>query len=235
MPRSKYFILFIVVFIFLAAFYSKVNSNVFEGDFNESFVKKLASAKPYSSVIIRSNGGYSKFGFMVNEAIYNKKIDVIIDDYCFSACAEYVLLASKDITFVNEPIIGFHGNALLHHAVLERYRTVPASECYNSEAPKLLKLYSRIKANSNFWKEQEKRLIVPKITEFKNGCPYYRYEFAHKYWYPTSDQLENLMGIKFSGSLCADNPACIKARLIRKGRKGTSFVVGDEVYISKGP
>ena len=54
-------------------------------------------------------------------------------------------------------------------------------------------------------------------------------------WLPTSSQLKHLLGLKFKGTVCADNPKCYEKKLYLLYGPGAKFIIGDEFYETKRP
>lgn len=71
---------------------------------------KKAKSKP-TKLVINSEGGAIELGMEVGEWVYDNKLDVQVDGYCVSSCANYIFPAGKNKYLANRAIIGFHGGA----------------------------------------------------------------------------------------------------------------------------
>ena len=71
-----------------------------------------ASDAVIKTVQIRSYGGEASLSIEMAEWIYSKGLDVVVEDYCFSACANYVFTAGRNKVIKDESIIGWHGSNL---------------------------------------------------------------------------------------------------------------------------
>ena len=185
-------------------------------------------------VTISSTGGSTEPAQEAANYIFINKLNVRIERICASACAEYLLPAAAKIEFVDNPIIAFHGNPIMGAFLEEKYEPEAFFRCYDDTAKQMRELYINAGKNTNFWKEQLRRLKLgePKF-ERSERCVRFQYVFEHKFWYPTSDQLQNLLGLRFSGRVCADDFACVRKKIAPRWRKDQSFVVGDNVHFGK--
>jgi len=59
--------------------------------------------------VIRSPGGYSTVAVEMSDILLAKNATVIIHDYCLSACANYVLVATNRTYVVKDSIVAWHG------------------------------------------------------------------------------------------------------------------------------
>ena len=71
-----------------------------------------ASDAVIKTVQIRSYGGEASLSIEMAEWIYSQGIDVVVEDYCFSACANYIFTAGRNKVIKDGSIIGWHGSSL---------------------------------------------------------------------------------------------------------------------------
>ena len=64
------------------------------------------------TVQIRSNGGDVSFGLKMGEWIFEQGLDVVVDGYCFSACANYIFTAGRNKEIRDGSVVGWHGSNL---------------------------------------------------------------------------------------------------------------------------
>lgn len=69
-----------------------------------------ATTKP-TALYISSGGGQVMDGMSLGEFVQKQHLDVIVDRFCFSSCANYVLISGQQIFVGEKAIIGWHGNA----------------------------------------------------------------------------------------------------------------------------
>jgi hypothetical protein len=86
-----------------------------DGDITrDSYENYLAVAKPgYSKVILRSAGGTPKPALLIAQDMLSHHPQVIVDDYCLSACANYLLFASPAPTVTCGALLIWHGSPSL--------------------------------------------------------------------------------------------------------------------------
>lgn len=62
-------------------------------------------------VILNSPRGETNAGIRIGMALLEAKVDVIVDQYCLSSCANYLFTAGQNKEIRNG-IVGFHGNTI---------------------------------------------------------------------------------------------------------------------------
>jgi ATP-dependent protease ClpP protease subunit len=61
---------------------------------------------------ITSPGGDEIAGLAMGNWVWDKQLDVVVKNYCLSACANYVFVAGQKKILKRDSIIGWHGNSL---------------------------------------------------------------------------------------------------------------------------
>lgn len=224
------------------------NFPIIAGYINREFLKELKALPPETStIIIYSTGGLGDIALDAAELIRSRGWTVIIFGSCNSACAEYVLPAAKKVVFFDDPLVGFHGNmSSMRYFVLKDELKNPCAP--TSDENKMIQkldaqiargeaLYSETGHNMEFWKEQIERLGSAKLVTTSmgdEGCVYIQ-QFPFEIWYPTSEQLTSLFGLKFEGTLCADDVICYNRKIPLFKGVGEKYVVGNTEYLSQLP
>jgi hypothetical protein len=191
--------------------------------------------KPGHTVYVMSVGGENAAGLRMAQSILENENEVKVMIICFSACAEYLLPAAHEVEFVSHPLIGFHWNSIMDLALLEQYGG-DLSLCDTTNAEELQKILQSKFMDRGFWKETLEHLELQyyDVQPKESACPWSRRSFKNHVWLPTSVQLRDLWGLRFTGSVCADNfKDCTKVIDFRY-KEGARVVIGDDVYISKG-
>lgn len=209
------------------------NKNVLSGIINDDFYNRLIRYPKHSNITISSKGGWPNAAIKSARYIDKNEISITIVNECMSACAEYLLVSTNTLKFENYPIIGFHGNPKMEEEITKKLFGKEARFCNFRSSREFSELYRLKESNIDFWKEQEKRLLLTPRYQYLQNCPDLKMSFQHKFWMPTSSQLRELLGISFTGTLCSDRMSCIVKRLDKKWSKNTTFVVGDEIRKSK--
>jgi hypothetical protein len=82
----------------------------FDGEFFKemdlSWVEKLAEGGIF---VIRSRGGFIESALRLAEMLYRKNAVVVLRDYCLSACANYLLPATRRTYVMPQTLVGWHG------------------------------------------------------------------------------------------------------------------------------
>lgn len=63
-----------------------------------------------TAIRINSGGGITEQGMQIGEWVFDHKIDVIVDEICFSSCANYIFTAGKNKIIEKNAIVGWHGS-----------------------------------------------------------------------------------------------------------------------------
>lgn len=79
---------------------------------NRTFFQALKNIR-VRKLVIRSDGGSVEAGINLGYWVYKHKIDVEVDGYCLSSCANYVFTAGKRKIIRRGAIVAWHGN--YHH------------------------------------------------------------------------------------------------------------------------
>lgn len=240
MFEHRQLLFFFASFIIILLFVSFANSNsVNLGTVrvDDDLVDKFEEFDGKINFIVKLNsgGGLPQDALKISDIMLRNKTGVIINRACLSACAETILPSATIVEFQNTPIIGFHWNSTMNFDMLRRYGG-DLRLCDLTTVERQKSLLSTKGMNVDFWKETEKRLVLEHYEIVPRGyaCPWKRREFKNHMWLPTSEQLRNLWGLEFKGSVCADDFQRCTWKIDRRWKKGTRIVVGDEVYISRG-
>ena len=63
-----------------------------------------------TTIRINSPGGFTDEGILIGEWIFDHELDVIVDELCFSSCANYIFTAGKNKIIEKDAIVGWHGS-----------------------------------------------------------------------------------------------------------------------------
>lgn len=86
----------------------------------QDFSNAIESIHQDQAIILQitSEGGDALAGIKMGEIINQRKIFVLVNEYCISACAQYVFLASPHKEVANHSLVLFHGSMNLLFNVL---------------------------------------------------------------------------------------------------------------------
>ncbi len=182
-----------------------------------------------------SGGGFPKDAAKIAKLFMGKDLTIVVDRECSSACANYLLPAAKSVIFKNEPIVGFHWSSQMNRDQMIRHGG-DVSNCVYPGLKELEDMYRLKGLNLEFWKEVESRLVLEsyQVVPKSNLCPWKKRKFENRMWLPTSNQLRSLLGLEFTGFVCADDFQACAQRANKRWPRGTRIVIGDEIYISNG-
>lgn len=208
----------------------------YNGTIDESFVKLTQSlADRNKDILVTSGGGTVEDSLRAARILRDKSYNLIVIDNCTGACASYLLPGANQITFREDPLVGFMHDSFMNYAQFVEYGG-NTEQCDWTNLSQQRELYKARGLNTQFWQQTEKRLVLKKylLAEASNGCPKKYREFENFLWLPTSKQLRDGWGLEFKGRVCADNVERCKRKVDRKWKKGNRVVIGDTLYISKG-
>ncbi len=88
---------------------------IFEGDiefstYRDFLVAVRGKEDQITTIRMNSPGGITDQGIMIGEWIFEHGIDVIVDEACFSSCANYIFTAGKNKIIGKDAIVGWHGS-----------------------------------------------------------------------------------------------------------------------------
>lgn len=83
----------------------------FTGDINveNSQILRKHLRDGVTTLIVNSVGGDAKAGLAIAQEMLKRKTNLIVDQYCFSTCANYLFLAATEKSLSPNAILGFHG------------------------------------------------------------------------------------------------------------------------------
>ncbi len=88
---------------------------VFDGDIEDSTYRDFLVAVrgkegQITAIRINSPGGITDQGMLIGEWIFDHELDVIVEELCFSSCANYIFTAGKNKIIGKDAIVGWHGS-----------------------------------------------------------------------------------------------------------------------------
>ena len=69
------------------------------------------SGDDVTAIRINSRGGDVRSAIKIGHWIYDQGMDVVVDTYCFSSCANYIFTAGRNKIIWEGAIVGWHGSA----------------------------------------------------------------------------------------------------------------------------
>ena len=84
----------------------------------------LDDLKPNGMFVIRSPGGYAEPAMRLANILREKNARVVIYDYCFSACANWLLIATNETFVAKNAIIAWHGGPARPNTAFQFYDSI---------------------------------------------------------------------------------------------------------------
>lgn len=87
------------------------NTIRFSGDIDNNSLSQYQtiSKDGYSKLELQSFGGSNLIALKIAEDIIQRNVEIVVDGYCMSACANYLALAGKKLTVPCDSLLGWHG------------------------------------------------------------------------------------------------------------------------------
>lgn len=208
-----------------------VSQNVMiNGRVDASLASTVEQAPMGSRLEVNSLGGDASAGAVIARDIFDRKLDLIVNASCVSACAEFMIPAARTVTFGPRAIVGFHLNDFAFQALALEHN-IPGRVCSAERLPLLNEMYLAKGLNPSFSEESVRRLrlVDYQPVRIRTGCMSQETATEFLAWFPTSDQLRSLWNLTFTGSVCADSAECISSDIKRLVGPGKRIVVGDTV------
>ena len=99
----------------LATFSIEGSTVVIAGAFDIGFYERFLSVvqdreDEITTLRINSGGGVTDEGIKLGAWMAERNIDVVVDQLCFSSCANYIFTAGKNKIIMADSIVGWHGS-----------------------------------------------------------------------------------------------------------------------------
>lgn len=182
-----------------------------DGKLSQSHVDGvLERAEGLDVVIVRSIGGRIGYAREIASVIFENDVDVVILDECSSACFDFLVLAAKSVTALNEPIVAIHGNPITTNILLEREGHFHLAHCHWPSLAFVKNLQAHQGISADYNREVLRRLGEIKIefTTYDDGClSSFTMQPEIEYWEPSRNEIKRFTGIEIVGEICADRRA----------------------------
>lgn len=161
---------------------------------------EAASRKP-TVLSIRSPGGPIDVGLALGEWTHQQGMDVLVEEFCFSSCANYIFTAGARKILGRNAIVGFHGGASSEQFNMSQVKATlaqfPAEQREKVRADIEQQLKSYIASNKQREMDFYNKIQVKqKITTLGQQGVYQIYhKTGFRGWYYSLDDMEKL-GLK---------------------------------------
>jgi hypothetical protein len=210
------------------------------GEIDAEFAARFEHlAAQHAPITIGSTGGNGRLALGIAETIRKRGLPIQIAGGCVSACSEIIMAAASrhskltllDAPLLGAPVIGVHHNPEMVRRVFERIGRRDFGRCFGDLHRDFVRLRGEGPRLSRLWRKQEHHLQMDHSRTSKSApCADVRVHHANREWYPTSRQLREEFGYRFSGGVCADSLKCMAEALSSTQRVGSTFVIGDTRY-----
>jgi len=197
-------------------------------------------ARPGKVIRLNAEFAPSKESVALAEIFQKNSMILKVDEQCLSGCSEYVLAGAKSVIFKNSPLIGFDVSIEQKQQLVFESTSGIYKRRYQILVDKKQRIYRASELNVEFWKDVSARMnACPKRSTENlqdwfggNNCDTLSFVVDFHEWFPTSQQLRDLLGLKFKGTVCADDVAKCILRLNKEYKAGYIFLVGDTKIVT---
>jgi len=181
-------------------------------------------------LVVSSEGGSSWASAHLSLILQEYGLTLVIEDYCLSSCAEYLLPSAPRVIVRSDAVIGFHGNPLLEEHLLAEAGSTKKF-CGVESGNVLRYLYGRSGAKVDFWVYQN-RVLRPHSVKVVSGpdCETVEYDREVDMWLPSRTEIESLLGVDLSGPVCADNASCVREKALPLLGRGAPIVAAGVLF-----
>jgi hypothetical protein len=166
------------------------------------------------TLAVTSEGGSARNFARLAILIQRHELELVIDEFCLSSCAEYLFPSTRNLVVADDAIIGFHGNPLLELYLL-RSTGEEAPFCAEQAGRALEYVYRQSGANSDFCELQRDVLKPYDVSVIEGpGCKTVGYKRQVDTWLPGRQELEGLLGRALPNPVCADRAECVQRRAL---------------------
>ena len=214
------------------------------GEINGHFKAQfLESAARSNRIAITSAGGDVRTAIELAEYIVEAgNIELVVFGTCKSACVEYLLPAASSVVLFDSPFLGVHGNLLSKKGLALSGTSDPCPDPLSQQeligdltrlANRMRGIYEQTGHRESFWKSQEEKLGTPDFSfiQKSNDVCSIGLEFDYEWWFPTSEQFSELLGLELKGSLCSDNQHCYRNKMALYEDEGSEVIVGSTDFV----
>lgn len=182
-------------------------------------------------IIIDSPGGHGLIAAEISKYIRSNDVRLSVKGQCSSACFEFIASATGKVRMIGRPVIALHGSPLVLEEMLERSGQTQAEHCPRMQLQEQIAIYEQNELSFEFPAVQLEALGIEvfETRHVEGGCQKHRFKFSNKFWYPTSVQIEELLGLEIIGSICADSVDCAKKYLIKSNGQETCILEDSEI------
>jgi hypothetical protein len=184
------------------------------------------------TIIVDSGGGLSNAALLLAQRLSRNDIDVQFEGRCLSACAEFLLVATDRKTISSDLIIGYHHNShMIADYVAEHMPT--KLHCHSKLLKGKERLYKARGMKVSLWQQQASYIGIHRFRHVggPKECGKITFRTRRSWWYPTRDQLRELVGLDISTPICNDDSNCVRAFILNRYDKLGWYMIGDEPFL----
>jgi len=163
---------------------------------------------------IKSGGGDGKIALEIAELVQERDIEIIIEQYCASACFDIIALSASRVSILPNSVIAVHDSPVLLETLAEIQGIDFSKYCTLPETSRRLRVLITHRGDLDGYYETAIRklgfsLIDPKgVVHPTTGCAPFILNQDADMWLLDSQDLARL-GIKTKHKLCIENETCL--------------------------
>ncbi|MBY5721844.1 hypothetical protein HFO33_35770 [Rhizobium leguminosarum] len=134
----------------------------------DSLNKRLASLSKFD-VVVRTTGGPVDVWLTLGEAMQGKLRKLIVDEACFSSCANYLIPIAQEIDAGKNSLIVWHGGPTDNSTDILNETDVPTAIHYDDLARRTLTLYQAVGVDSKILQVSSEAPSTSKFRKIFGG------------------------------------------------------------------
>jgi len=183
-----------------------------------SDLKKLLLQSKIDTLIISSAGGDARAALVIGKMVRDLHLNVVVERYCISACAQYVFVAAHEKKLKNDAVLIFHNSPAAIQTVLRNSPLSRGARAFSDEALEERQFYRSLGIHLDL-ATLSSVLIPVCVAEMPDHAldDPFRYGVAWRFpgFVPTREQLESVGINNIEGSF--PTAATLPARLKQVG------------------
>lgn len=181
------------------------------GKIDEKLLRSFVDAPDnFEKVVVKSQGGDVIAAIEIAKIIKKRNLDVEVNGYCLSACAQYILPSARNIIIRDKSIVALHHSPFSIMKMLEFSKIYDESEKYKKVSNEEVKFYNEININIDYIKNSIYHLR-PKCLTNINLKGFKGIKFYYQFYIPKKNEYEYWLGKKINGFWPKDGGELLEA------------------------
>jgi hypothetical protein len=208
---------------------NQANVKIMQDEIDEK--RKLGYNKKFL-LVITSDGGDAESLFSLMELFKSNVSHIFIGTKCISSCAELVSGLDLPILMGDKSVIGFHNGPTLDFKLAQSV-DLKDSNCHKKRYDNYQKFVKFNIEKADKIKAESLGIFDVKLGKMSQNCQEILIGMKNKLWFPNTDQLRQIYGLKIVGQTpCSDRQDCLNRVVEKWWGKGVRYRMGSTDLLS---